>query len=71
LICYSPRVSCTRFPTAGLRRVYTRLSPLILLLVCAWVVPSMGQDNAKTPGPAMVKGPADAPVKILEFSDYQ
>ena len=44
-------------------------APLLLLLAAA-------ACGAQTPGeltidPVMVKGPAEAPVTIVEFSDYQ
>jgi hypothetical protein len=45
----------------------------VLLLVAVAGPPAHAQraTPAVTVNPAMVKGPAGAPVTILEFSDYQ
>ena len=64
-----------RSRTARRPRVYTiRIVPLVLALVLAVHV----RDTAAvemlgdiTVEPTMVRGPATAPVTIVEFSDYQ
>jgi protein-disulfide isomerase len=43
----------------------------LLLLAAPAAVPAGGRAVEITVDPAMVKGPADAPVTIVEFSDYQ
>lgn len=51
-------------------RVYTRAAVVFLgLLMVPTVRPSAQVDLSVHP--AMTKGPADAPVVIVEFSDYQ
>jgi protein-disulfide isomerase len=54
------------------RRVYyTWMRALAALgLVGAWAMGAAAQVTL-TVTPAMVKGPSDAPVTIVEFSDYQ
>ena len=54
-------------------RVYTiRIAPLVLALVLSLVqgvaAERLGDISVE---PTMVKGPATAPVTIVEFSDYQ
>jgi hypothetical protein len=49
-------------------RVYTNLLAPIFLLTVATVVPAQTRVTAE---PVMTKGPVDAPVTIVEFSDYQ
>lgn len=44
--------------------------PLAALLVMLWAPGCYGQPSAAI-NPMMAKGPAAAPVTILEFSDYQ
>jgi protein-disulfide isomerase len=48
-------------------RVYTNVVVFILLLTIT-VAPA---QTRLTIEPVMTKGPADAPVTIIEFSDYQ
>jgi hypothetical protein len=48
-------------------RVYTMIGTLILALI----VPAGAASMDVTIEPAMTEGPADAPVTIVEFSDYQ
>jgi protein-disulfide isomerase len=52
-------------------RVYTRLlaSGLLLLAAASWAVAA--EAPAATVDPAMTRGPAAAPVTILEWSDFQ
>lgn len=62
----------TAAPFAALRsaRRLGRGWPLAALLVMLWAPGCYSQPSA-TINPAMSKGPAAAPVTILEFSDYQ
>ena len=62
-----------RSSTARRPRVYTiRIVPLVLVLAVlvrgAAAVEMLGDITVE---PTMVKGPATAPVTIVEFSDYQ
>ncbi len=52
------------------RRVYTRAAVLLLGLLAVSATPVLAQVNLSV-HPAMTKGPADAPVVIVEFLDYQ
>lgn len=53
------------------RRVYTILAALGLVLATALALaPALAQIEL-TVAPAMTQGPAQAPVTIVEFSDYQ
>ena len=54
-------------------RVYYRLffAGLALLTVLALAAPPAPAQVELTVHPSMAKGPADAPVTIIEFSDYQ
>ena len=54
------------------RRVYYTWMRVLpgLVLFGAWAVGAAAQVSLSV-SPAMVKGPIDAPVTIVEFSDYQ
>ena len=53
-------------------RVYTiRVVLLVLTLAVARPAPAVEMIGNITVEPTMVKGPATAPVTIVEFSDYQ
>ena len=58
-------------------RVYYRYLRYLLLVIVALLAasaarpPLAGAQIELTVYAAMVKGPADAPVTIIEFSDYQ
>lgn len=52
------------------RRVYTRAAALIIALLTTLAAPLAAQVDLSI-DPAMTKGPAQAPVVIVEFSDYQ
>ncbi len=54
-------------PVSRPRRVYYILLLVLLVLL---VSPASGQIELSVE-PAMTKGPAGAPVTIVEFSDYQ
>ena len=56
--------------TALRRRVYYTVSVLFALAVAPGPRPAAGQVEL-TVAPTMIKGPAEAPVVIVEFSDYQ
>jgi hypothetical protein len=59
---------CRRPP----RVYYRRLLVIVGLLVASAARPPLaGAQIELTVYAAMVKGPADAPVTIIEFSDYQ
>jgi protein-disulfide isomerase len=54
----------------------TRRLAMSACLVALWVVACSAQPEPTTPAsltldPVMSKGPASAPVTIVEFSDYQ
>jgi hypothetical protein len=44
----------------------------VAVVLCLWTVRGVAQTGGSfTIDPAMTKGPATAPVTIVEFSDYQ
>jgi hypothetical protein len=54
------------------RRYYYR--PLLLASLCAplfWGAAFAAESRSVTVDPALVRGPAKAPVTIVEFADYQ
>jgi hypothetical protein len=56
------------------RRVYTIvfvLAVIVTLLTLGCEAPARGAQEHTLPELAMTKGPAAAPVTIVEFSDYQ
>jgi len=52
--------------------VRTRAAALALI-AGLWAAPALAQDGPRTfaPNPNMTRGPATAPITIVEFSDYQ
>lgn len=49
-------------------RVYTIAAAVILVLTLAAAAPAQMRVTIE---PVLTRGPADAPVTIIEFSDYQ
>ena len=65
-------VNGVRSRSARRPRVYTiRIVPLVLALVFVRAAAAVEMLGEITVEPTMVRGPADAPVTIVEFSDYQ
>jgi len=63
-------------PDLGEGRIVTRTASLVALTLALWVSACSGQTDGSVAGtitvdPVMTKGPADAAVTIVEFSDYQ
>ena len=55
-----------------MRRYYYR--PLLLAFLCVplfWGTACAAESRNVTIDPALVRGPAEAPVTIVEFADYQ
>ncbi len=55
-----------------MRRYYYR--PLLLAALCAvllWGAACAAETGSLTIDPALVRGPADAPVTVVEFADYE
>jgi hypothetical protein len=65
-------VNRVRVTSARRSRVYTIWSAWLLALVAGFAA-GAGAQTAPELGaePTMVKGPATAPITIVEFSDYQ
>ena len=65
-------VNGVRSTSARRPRVYTiRILPLVLALAVVRAALGVEMLGDITVEPTMVKGPATAPVTIVEFSDYQ
>ena len=62
---------CRRPPRVYYRYLRYLLVIVVLLAASAARPPLAGAQIELTVYAAMVKGPADAPVTIIEFSDYQ
>jgi hypothetical protein len=55
----------------GRSRRVRRLLSLAALAIALWPLASAANRQAFTVNPVMSRGPADAAVTIVEFSDYQ
>jgi uncharacterized protein YraI len=65
-------VNRVRFTSARRSGVYTIRTACLVALVLVLAGVASAQTPAEvTVEPSMVKGPATAPVTIVEFSDYQ
>jgi protein-disulfide isomerase len=65
-------VNRVRSTTARPPRVYTIVAVrFVLLLALVGLVTGAAEPVDLSVDPVMVKGPATAPVTIVEFSDYQ
>jgi len=65
-------VSVPAYTGRTVRRYYYR--PLLLASLCAplfWGAACAAESRNVTIDPALVRGPAEAPVTIVEFADYQ
>jgi hypothetical protein len=65
-------VTIPAYTSRTVRRYYYR--PLLLASLCAqlfWSAASAAENRSVTIDPALARGAADAPVTIVEFSDYQ
>ena len=67
---WAPRVPA--YTGRAVRRYHYR--PLWLTSLCVtlvWAAACAAESRPVTIDPALVRGPADAPVTIVEFADYQ
>ena len=65
-------VNVPAYTGRAMRPYYYR--PLLLASLCAplfWGAACADESRSVTIDPALSRGPADAPVIILEFADYQ
>jgi len=65
-------VSVPAYTGRTVRRYYSK--SLLLASLCAplfWGAACAAESRNVTIDPALVRGPADAPVTIVEFADYQ
>jgi hypothetical protein len=65
-------VSVPAYTGRTVRRYYYR--PLLLASLCAplfWGAACAAETGSVIVDPARVRGPADAPVTIVEFADYE
>jgi hypothetical protein len=65
-------VSVPSYTGRSVRRFHYRPLPLAsLCVVLLWAVACSAESRQVTVEPAFIRGPADAPVTIVEFADYQ